>query len=70
MSQRTCDNGDFLRRRFAKRGLPGIFGSFSSDLVDSQFANKSKENVDKFAWKYDIPIPWDDTVVYDKDESI
>ncbi len=25
--------------------------------LDSQFANKSKENVTRFAWKYNLPIP-------------
>ncbi|SFV90858.1 Ribosomal protein S6 glutaminyl transferase [hydrothermal vent metagenome] len=25
--------------------------------LDTQFANKSKENVTRFAWKYDIPVP-------------
>mgnify|MGYP000647512889 CR=1 FL=1 len=25
--------------------------------LDTQFSNKSKENVTRFAWKYDIPIP-------------
>lgn len=25
--------------------------------MDTQFANKSKENVTRFAWKYDIPVP-------------
>ncbi|SHO80417.1 Ribosomal protein S6 glutaminyl transferase [hydrothermal vent metagenome] len=25
--------------------------------MDTQFSNKSKENVTRFAWKYDIPIP-------------
>ena len=25
--------------------------------IESQFPNKSKENVTRFAWKYDLPIP-------------
>ncbi len=25
--------------------------------LDTQFSNKSKENVTRFAWKYDVPIP-------------
>ena len=25
--------------------------------LDTQFSNKSKENVTRFAWKYDLPIP-------------
>jgi len=25
--------------------------------LDTQFSNKSKENVTRFAWKYDIPVP-------------
>ncbi|SFV59896.1 Ribosomal protein S6 glutaminyl transferase [hydrothermal vent metagenome] len=25
--------------------------------MDTQFSNKSKENVTRFAWKYDIPVP-------------
>jgi translation initiation factor IF-3 len=25
--------------------------------MDTQFSNKSKENVTRFAWKYDLPIP-------------
>ncbi len=25
--------------------------------LDTQFANKSKENVTRFAWKYNIPVP-------------
>jgi glutathione synthase/RimK-type ligase-like ATP-grasp enzyme len=36
--------------------------------LDSQFANKSKENVTRFAWKYDIPIP-KTYIFYDKEEG-
>ena len=36
------------------RELPNV--QFIPDL-DTQFANKSKENVTRFCWKYDIPIP-------------
>ena len=34
--------------------------------TDTQFSNKSKENVTRFAWKYDIPIP-KTYIYYDKD---
>ncbi len=33
--------------------------------MDTQFSNKSKENVTRFAWKYDIPIP-KTYIYYDK----
>jgi len=33
--------------------------------LDTQFSNKSKENVTRFAWKYDIPIP-KTYIFYDK----
>ncbi len=33
--------------------------------LDTQFSNKSKENVTRFAWKYDIPIP-KTYIYYDK----
>ncbi|MDY0401858.1 hypothetical protein [Sulfurovum sp.] len=33
--------------------------------LDTQFANKSKENVTRFAWKYDIPVP-KTYIFYDK----
>ena len=36
------------------RALPHV--QFVPSL-DTQFANKSKENVTRFCWKYDIPIP-------------
>ncbi len=36
------------------RALPDV--RFVPSL-DTQFANKSKENVTRFCWKYDIPIP-------------
>jgi glutathione synthase/RimK-type ligase-like ATP-grasp enzyme/DNA uptake protein ComE-like DNA-binding protein len=36
------------------RALPNV--RFVPSL-DTQFANKSKENVTRFAWKYDLPIP-------------
>ncbi|MEA3492362.1 MAG: hypothetical protein U9R27_10730 [Campylobacterota bacterium] len=36
------------------RELPNV--EFIPSL-DTQFSNKSKENVTRFAWKYDIPIP-------------
>ncbi len=36
------------------RALPNV--QFIPSL-DTQFSNKSKENVTRFAWKYDIPIP-------------
>ena len=33
--------------------------------LDTQFSNKSKENVTRFAWKYDIPVP-KTYIFYDK----
>jgi len=33
--------------------------------MDTQFSNKSKENVTRFAWKYDIPVP-KTYIFYDK----
>ncbi|RUM68156.1 MAG: hypothetical protein DSZ07_07350 [Sulfurovum sp.] len=36
------------------RALPNV--RFLPSL-DTQFSNKSKENVTRFAWKYDLPIP-------------
>jgi len=36
--------------------------------MDTQFSNKSKENVTRFAWKYDIPIP-KTYIYYDKDKA-
>lgn len=36
--------------------------------VDTQFSNKSKENVTRFAWKYDIPIP-KTYIYYDKTKA-
>jgi len=36
--------------------------------LDTQFANKSKENVTRFAWKYDIPIP-QTYIFYDKSKA-
>ncbi len=36
--------------------------------LDSQFANKSKENVTRFAWKYDIPVP-KTRIFYDKEKA-
>ncbi len=36
------------------RELPNV--QFIPSL-DTQFSNKSKENVTRFAWKYDIPVP-------------
>ncbi|MEA1913888.1 MAG: hypothetical protein U9N30_01095 [Campylobacterota bacterium] len=35
--------------------------------MDTQFSNKSKENVTRFAWKYDLPIP--KTYVYYKRDN-
>ncbi len=40
--------------REISRALPNV--KFIPSL-DTQFSNKSKENVTRFAWKYDIPIP-------------
>ncbi|HHD78912.1 MAG TPA: hypothetical protein ENK90_01345 [Epsilonproteobacteria bacterium] len=36
--------------------------------MDTQFSNKSKENVTRFAWKYDIPIP-KTYIFYDKEKA-
>lgn len=36
--------------------------------LDTQFSNKSKENVTRFAWKYDIPIP-KTYIFYDADKA-
>jgi len=36
--------------------------------MDTQFSNKSKENVTRFAWKYDIPIP-KTYIYYDKNKA-
>ena len=36
--------------------------------LDTQFSNKSKENVTRFAWKYDIPIP-KTYIFYDKTKA-
>lgn len=36
--------------------------------LDTQFSNKSKENVTRFAWKYDLPIP-KTHIFYDKKEG-
>ena len=36
--------------------------------MDTQFSNKSKENVTRFAWKYDIPIP-KTYIYYDLDKA-
>lgn len=36
--------------------------------MDTQFSNKSKENVTRFAWKYDIPIP-KTYIFYDKNKA-
>jgi len=35
--------------------------------LDTQFSNKSKENVTRFAWKYDLPIP--KTYIYYKHDN-
>ncbi|MCW8894984.1 hypothetical protein [Sulfurimonas sp.] len=35
--------------------------------MDTQFSNKSKENVTRFAWKYDLPIP--KTYIYYKHKN-
>jgi len=40
--------------REISRSLPNV--RFIPSL-DTQFSNKSKENVTRFAWKYDLPIP-------------
>ena len=47
------------------RELPNV--QFIPSL-DTQFSNKSKENVTRFAWKYDIPIP-KTYIYYDKDKA-
>ncbi len=47
------------------RELPSV--RFIPDL-DSQFANKSKENVTRFAWKYNLPIP-KTYIFYDRKEG-
>jgi len=47
------------------RELPNV--QFIPSL-DTQFANKSKENVTRFAWKYDIPIP-KTYIFYDKKKA-
>ncbi len=47
------------------RELPHV--RFIPDL-DSQFANKSKENVTRFAWKYNLPIP-KTYIFYDRKEG-
>lgn len=36
--------------------------------IDTQFSNKSKENVTRFAWKYDIPVP-KTYIYYDKQNA-
>ena len=47
------------------RELPNV--QFIPSL-DTQFSNKSKENVTRFAWKYDIPIP-KTYIFYDKEKA-
>ena len=47
------------------RELPNV--QFIPSL-DTQFSNKSKENVTRFAWKYDIPIP-QTYIFYDKSKA-
>lgn len=47
------------------RALPNV--KFIPSM-DTQFSNKSKENVTRFAWKYDIPIP-KTYIYYDKDKA-
>jgi len=47
------------------RELPNV--QFIPSL-DTQFSNKSKENVTRFAWKYDIPIP-KTYIFYDKSKA-
>ena len=47
------------------RALPEV--EFIPSL-DTQFSNKSKENVTRFAWKYDVPIP-KTYIYYDKDKA-
>ncbi|MGC9351080.1 MAG: ATP-grasp domain-containing protein, partial [Sulfurovum sp.] len=36
--------------------------------LDTQFSNKSKENVTRFAWKYDIPVP-KTYIFYDREKA-
>ncbi len=52
-------------RKIAKE-LPNV--RFIPSL-DSQFANKSKENVTRFCWKYNIPVP-KTHIFYDKEEGM
>ncbi|MBA1419608.1 MAG: hypothetical protein FAF03_01775 [Epsilonproteobacteria bacterium] len=47
------------------RALPNV--QFIPSM-DTQFSNKSKENVTRFAWKYDIPIP-QTYIFYDKEKA-
>ena len=47
------------------RALPDV--RFIPSL-DAQFANKSKENVTRFCWKYDIPVP-KTYIFYDRKEG-
>lgn len=47
------------------RALPDV--QFIPSL-DTQFSNKSKENVTRFAWKYDVPIP-KTYIFYDKSKA-
>jgi hypothetical protein len=47
------------------RALPHV--QFIPSL-DTQFSNKSKENVTRFAWKYDIPVP-KTYIFYDKKKA-
>jgi len=47
------------------RELPNV--QFIPSL-DTQFSNKSKENVTRFAWKYDVPIP-QTYIFYDKSKA-
>jgi glutathione synthase/RimK-type ligase-like ATP-grasp enzyme len=51
--------------REISRALPDV--QFIPSL-DTQFSNKSKENVTRFAWKYDIPIP-KTYIFYDKTKA-
>ncbi len=52
-------------RKIARR-LPNV--RFIPSL-DTQFANKSKENVTRFAWKHNIPVP-KTYIFYDKKEGM
>jgi len=52
-------------RKIARK-LPNV--KFIPSL-DSQFANKSKENVTRFCWKYDIPVP-KTYIFYNKEEGL